>query len=149
MRSAGHGRRFSGAAEVSAVTGQGIRIVIDGRERSMPFKRFPWFEHATIAQILNVEYVSADHLYWPDLDVDLHVESIDHPERFPLIWRPDHAAEKPRARIAAGRAKRAATMPTTPAARKPSGRSARKPSGPRASSGRSRGVPSSGAIRSR
>jgi hypothetical protein len=25
-----------------------------------------------------------DHLYWPDLDVDLSVESIRHPERFPL-----------------------------------------------------------------
>jgi len=25
------------------------------------------------------------HLYWPDLDIALAVESIDHPERFPLV----------------------------------------------------------------
>jgi hypothetical protein len=24
-------------------------------------------------------------LHWPDLDIDLAVESIDHPERYPLI----------------------------------------------------------------
>ena len=28
---------------------------------------------------------SAQHLYWPDLDIDLAVESIDHPEQFPLV----------------------------------------------------------------
>jgi hypothetical protein len=26
-----------------------------------------------------------EHLYWPDLDIDLSVESIEHPERFPLV----------------------------------------------------------------
>jgi hypothetical protein len=34
---------------------------------------------------LNVEHPEADHLYWPDLDIDLAVESIEHPERFPLV----------------------------------------------------------------
>src|SRR6266513_159304 len=94
MRSAKRGKRFSGTVEIAAVTADGVRIVIDGRERQMPFEGFPWFEHATIAQIMNVEYVSADHLWWPDLDVELHVESIDHPERFPLIWRPDRVPAK-------------------------------------------------------
>jgi len=32
-----------------------------------------------------------DHLHWPGLDVDLHLESIEHPERFPLLAR-----ERPR-----------------------------------------------------
>jgi hypothetical protein len=27
------------------------------------------------------------HLYWPDLDIDLAVESIRHPEQFPLVSR--------------------------------------------------------------
>jgi hypothetical protein len=30
---------------------------------------------------------SADHLYWPTLDVDLSVESLRHPERYPLVSR--------------------------------------------------------------
>jgi hypothetical protein len=28
---------------------------------------------------------SSHHLYWPDLDIDLAVESLTHPERYPLI----------------------------------------------------------------
>jgi hypothetical protein len=30
---------------------------------------------------------SAHHLYWPQLDIDLAVESIIHPERYPLMSR--------------------------------------------------------------
>jgi hypothetical protein len=35
--------------------------------------------------LVRVELPSSHHLYWPDLDVDLAVESIEHPERFPLV----------------------------------------------------------------
>jgi hypothetical protein len=45
---------------------------------------FPWFKMSTIQQILDLQRQTADYLYWPDLDVDLSVESIRHPERFPL-----------------------------------------------------------------
>ena len=38
-----------------------------------------------IGKVLKVELPSPGHLYWPDLDIDLAVESIDHPERFPLV----------------------------------------------------------------
>jgi hypothetical protein len=29
----------------------------------------------------------SEHLFWPDLDVDLAVDSIHHPERYPLVSR--------------------------------------------------------------
>jgi hypothetical protein len=32
---------------------------------------------------------SPNHLYWPGLDVDLAVESIRHPEHFPLVSQAD------------------------------------------------------------
>jgi len=32
----------------------------------------------------NVEEPMPGHFYWPNLDVDLSIESIEHPERFPL-----------------------------------------------------------------
>jgi hypothetical protein len=37
-----------------------------------------------VRQILNVIESSPGHFFWPELDVDLDVESIEHPERFPL-----------------------------------------------------------------
>jgi hypothetical protein len=70
---------------VTSVSADGFMLVIGRRKRFVAFKDFPWFRDATIAQITRVEWPSADHLYWPDLDVDLAVDSIDHPERYPLI----------------------------------------------------------------
>jgi hypothetical protein len=53
----------------------------------VPFSDFPWFASAPIGELLKVEWPSPEHLYWPMLDVDLSVESIRHPERFPLVSR--------------------------------------------------------------
>jgi hypothetical protein len=33
------------------------------------------------------------HLYWPGLEVDLVVESVLHPERYPLVSRVNEAGE--------------------------------------------------------
>jgi hypothetical protein len=38
-----------------------------------------------VDKILHVESPSPNHLYWPELDVDLAVKSIRHPEKFPLV----------------------------------------------------------------
>lgn len=51
------------------------------------FKEFPWFRDASIDQLTKVELPSPHHLYWPDLDADVAVESLDHPERYPLVSR--------------------------------------------------------------
>ena len=50
----------------------------------MSYEDFPWFKDATVAKIVNVEQPTPGHFHWPDLDVDLGIESIEHPERFPL-----------------------------------------------------------------
>jgi hypothetical protein len=71
-------------AEVTNVSGHCIWILIDDVELALPYSEFPWFQAATIQQIHNVIRPTADHLFWPDLDIDLSVESIRHPERFPL-----------------------------------------------------------------
>lgn len=51
----------------------------------MTFEHFPWFKDASVAAIMNVQITDPGHLYWPDLDIDLAVESIEYPERFPLL----------------------------------------------------------------
>jgi hypothetical protein len=37
----------------------------------------------------SVAHPSPNHLYWPKLDIDLSVESMRHPERFPLASQID------------------------------------------------------------
>ena len=73
------------AAEVTNISNHCFWIFIDDEELALPYSEFPWFKAATIQQNLHVLRPTADHLYWPDLDVDLSVESIRHPERFPLM----------------------------------------------------------------
>lgn len=73
--------------EVTNVSKHGFWMLIRDQEAFVPFAEFPWFRDASIAQLLNVQLPSPHHLYWPDLDVDLAVESLFHPERFPLFSR--------------------------------------------------------------
>ncbi len=94
MNSVRRGRRTS-KAEVTNVSGQGFWLLIDGRELFVPFASVLWFRDASIGQILAVEQPSADHLCWPQLDVDLTVDSIEHPERYPLVSRAP-SASRPR-----------------------------------------------------
>lgn len=75
--------------EVTNISKHGFWLLLDDRELFLPFNEFPWFRKAPVSAILNVERPQPDHLYWPDLDVDLSVESIDHPERFPLVAKSD------------------------------------------------------------
>lgn len=86
MRSAALGRRTS-RVELTNVSPNGLWLLLDGRELFVSFREFPWFADATIEQLAAVERPSRHHLHWPALDVDLAVESLDHPERFPLLSR--------------------------------------------------------------
>lgn len=73
--------------EVTNISKHGFWLLLENEELFLPFSGFPWFRDAPIGKILNVELPSSNHLYWPDLDVDLAVESIRHPENFPLVSR--------------------------------------------------------------
>ena len=84
VKSAPHGRRTS-AAEVLGISSNGVWLLVDEKEYFLGFADFPWFKRAPVDHVLNVERPTAGHLYWPDLDVDLAVESLEHPERFPLV----------------------------------------------------------------
>ena len=87
------------AAEVTNVSGHCVWMLIDDEELALPYSEFPWFKAATIQQILTVLRPTSDHLYWPDLDVDLSVDSIRHPDRFPLraesTFHPCHTPDLP------------------------------------------------------
>lgn len=107
MRSALRGKGISDV-EVTNVSRHGFWILVGGRELFLPFKKFPWFRDAPLAQVLNVELPHPAHLFWPDLDIDLDVESIEFPERFPLVSRarPKNASWRTRARQSPSKLKR-------------------------------------------
>lgn len=73
--------------EVTNISKHGFWLLLDDEELFLPFSEFPWFQNVPVGKILNVELPTTGHLYWPELDVDLAVESVRHPEKFPLVSR--------------------------------------------------------------
>ncbi|MCG3206142.1 MAG: hypothetical protein KCHDKBKB_02869 [Elusimicrobia bacterium] len=86
MKSSVLGRSTSGA-EVQDITQNGIWVFVNGKEYMLPFSQYPWFKGAKVAEVLNLRLLHANHLYWPDLDVDLGLEVLTEPSRFPLMDR--------------------------------------------------------------
>ena len=74
------------AVEITDISAHGIWMLIEDEEYFLPHEEFPWFKQASIAAVLNVVQESPEHFYWPELDVDLNLESIRSPEKFPLKW---------------------------------------------------------------
>ena len=77
-----------GDVEVTNISKHGFWLFLAGTELFVDFREFPWFADAPVKHVLNVRWPAPDHLAWPDLDVDLSIESIEHPERFPLRFDP-------------------------------------------------------------
>ena len=70
--------------EVTNISIHGIWLLTAGTELFLSYSDFPWFKEVPVAKIVNVEEPTPGHYYWPDLDVDLTTERIEHPERYPL-----------------------------------------------------------------
>lgn len=70
--------------EVTHISPHGFWLLLGEREMFLSFAEFPWFKDAPVGKIHHVEWPSEDRLYWPELDIDLSVRSIEHPEEFPL-----------------------------------------------------------------
>jgi len=108
MKSAMRGRSTF-QVEVTNVSPHGFWLFVGDEELFVSFKDFPWFKDASIREIARVELPSAHHLYWPDLDIDLAVESLRRPERYPLI-----SQAKPEKRVRRTKTvRRIAKKPTT------------------------------------
>ena len=86
MNSSTRGANTS-VVEVTHIDSRSLWLYVDGKEHFMPFDEFPWFADATVRQISNIERQSTDHFHWPDLDVDLTLDMIDHPENYPRKFK--------------------------------------------------------------
>ncbi|RDH87550.1 MAG: integron cassette protein [endosymbiont of Escarpia spicata] len=83
MSSLAHGNSTL-AVEVINISTHGVWLLAHDKELFMSYEDFPWFKEQAVKSIINVEEQSPGHFYWPDIDVDLTGEMIEHPDRFPL-----------------------------------------------------------------
>jgi hypothetical protein len=84
MNSSKHGVGTS--VEVTHIDRHGLWLLVQEREYFLDHAAFPWFHDAKVGDVLDVHLVGEDHLHWPALDVDLCLDSIEHPGSYPLVY---------------------------------------------------------------
>ena len=87
MSLSAHGDNTS-SVEVTNISGHGLWMIIDEKEHFLSYDDFPWFRDQPVSKICKVEEPSEGHFYWPALDIDLSIRSIESPEEFPLKASP-------------------------------------------------------------
>jgi hypothetical protein len=73
--------------EVTNIEPLGFWVLVDDREYFVPFADYPVFQGAPVRQIFQMQRLSPTQLYWPDLDADIEIESLDQPEHYPLVFK--------------------------------------------------------------
>lgn len=75
----------STSVDVLMINDRGVMLSVLGKDYFLSYNRVPWMRDATINEVLDVQMSGKNAIEWPRLDVDLEVESLQHPERYPLL----------------------------------------------------------------
>ncbi|OHD57125.1 MAG: hypothetical protein A2Y33_09375 [Spirochaetes bacterium GWF1_51_8] len=73
--------------EVTNIERLGFWLYVDDTEYFVSFDRFPAFKNAPVGQILNVKRLDPSQFNWPDLDIDVDIESLSAPDKYPLEYK--------------------------------------------------------------
>ena len=72
------------SVRVLGVNPLGLWLLADNEEHFLSFEEFPWFQSAPVKAVFNVEKQGRSGFCWPDLDVDLTLDGIKNPVKYPL-----------------------------------------------------------------
>jgi hypothetical protein len=74
-------------SEVSNISSFGFWLLVEDKEYFVPFSDYPQFRNATVEQILGMRQISPSQFHWQDLDIDIEIDALETPDRFPLKFR--------------------------------------------------------------
>jgi hypothetical protein len=75
------------SVNVRSIMPNGILISVGDNDYYLAYDRLPWFREAKVSDIFNVEMCGDEGIRWNALDVDLEIESLIHPEKYPLVMK--------------------------------------------------------------
>lgn len=75
------------SVSVLMINSQGMMLSVLGQDYFVSYNRVPWLRDARVSSALNVRMCGQNAIEWPELDVDLEIESLKHPERYPLVMK--------------------------------------------------------------
>lgn len=99
MKSLKRGKSIS--ASVENITPFGIWLFVKDKDYFLSYDVYPYFRDQTLKAIQNVQLLHGFHLYWPELDVDLEIDNLENPDKYPLksrIVKP-HTTSQTRRRV--------------------------------------------------
>ena len=85
MQTAPRNNSANTLVSVLMINAQGIMLTVQGQDYFLSYNRIPWIQDAPIRSVLNVQMSGPEAIEWPDLDIDLEIDSLRHPERYPLV----------------------------------------------------------------
>ena len=85
MKSPRRGKVIS--ASVENITPFGIWLYVKEKEYFLSYTDYPYFKDHTLNSIQNVQLLHECHLYWPELDVDLEIDNLENPQKYPLKFQ--------------------------------------------------------------
>ena len=75
------------SVSVRSIMHDGIFLTVFDNDYYLSYNRLPWFKNAKISDIFHVEMMGDDAIRWDALDVDLEIDSLKYPERYPLVMK--------------------------------------------------------------
>ncbi len=72
--------------QVTNIEQDGFWLLTPEGEYFVAFADYPDFTQATVAQIHHFQG-TLDGCHWPDLDIDIEMDALKHPERFPRKFK--------------------------------------------------------------
>ncbi len=87
MQTTSNASTQSTSVSVLMINDKGLMLSVLGNDYFVSYNRLPWLRDARVSEVLNVQMSGRTAIEWPSLDIDLEIESLKHPERYPLIMK--------------------------------------------------------------
>jgi hypothetical protein len=73
-------------AQITSIEQDGFWLLTNEGEFFVPFERYHAFRKGRVDQIFNFDQ-DDEAFYWPELDIDIELDALKNPEKYPLIFR--------------------------------------------------------------
>ena len=72
---------------VTNITSHGFWVIVNETEYFVSFNEYPGFRKASVDSIFNMTILSPGQLNWLDLDIDIELDALKDPDKFPLQFK--------------------------------------------------------------
>lgn len=71
---------------IDNVDENGFAININGKKIYAPFQKFNLFKRVRIEDLFDVSYLPGDVLHWERADIDMYIDTFQHPDKYVQIF---------------------------------------------------------------